>query len=186
MRGKALSLPDVGITLGLLILFGWALVQSRPWPFRASLFPTIVAILALLLLLLKLGLDLWRARRPRANAVTTYAPSGPAGVVLLEDDAAAEAEIEDVFESSTRTVWLSAIAWMAFFFGLLWAAGLLFAVPVFALVYLLVASREKPLAAVLYAAVSWIFVYGVFDQTLHIPLPNSVLYDLIAPALGLS
>jgi hypothetical protein len=61
---------------------------------------------------------------------------------------------------------------------MLWLLGALVTVPLFALVYLLVASRESAVLAGSYALVSWAFVYGLFDRLLHIPLPRGVLLTL--------
>jgi hypothetical protein len=41
--------------------------------------------------------------------------------------------------------------------------------------YLLVASRETLVVAIGYACVCWVFVYGLFDRVLHIPLPRGAL-----------
>ena len=51
----------------------------------------------------------------------------------------------------------------------------LITVPLYAVVYLLVASRESVTTTGVYALLSWAFVYGLFDQLLHVPLPAGVL-----------
>jgi hypothetical protein len=53
--------------------------------------------------------------------------------------------------------------------------GALVTVPLFALVYLVLVSRQSAVAAGAYAVVSWAFVYGLFVQVLHIPLPAGVV-----------
>ncbi len=55
-----------------------------------------------------------------------------------------------------------------------WLLGALVTVPLFAVVYLLAVSRQSPVLAGSYALVSWMFVYGLFDRVLHIPLPAGV------------
>jgi hypothetical protein len=77
----------------------------------------------------------------------------------------------DVFLSATRREWLIALAWMAAFFTSLWLAGALITVPLFTLVYLMAASRESAMLAGTCALASWVFVYGLFDRVLHLPLP---------------
>ena len=56
-----------------------------------------------------------------------------------------------------------------------WLFGTLVTVPLFALLYLLVVSRQSAFVAGAYALVSWAFVYGLFVELLHIPLPRGVL-----------
>ena len=91
--------------------------------------------------------------------------SGPAEV----DD------VPDVFATASRAEWISAVGWMATFFVMLWLLGALVTVPLFALVYLLAVSRQTPVVAGSYALVSWMFIYGLFDRVLHVPLPAGVL-----------
>ena len=64
---------------------------------------------------------------------------------------------------------------MAAFFLMLWLLGALVTVPLFAVAYLLAVARQSPLVAGGYALASWMFVYGLFDRVLHIPLPAGVL-----------
>jgi hypothetical protein len=161
---------DLAITVGFLALFVAALVQARAWPFRTSLFPTIISSFVIAILVLKLVLDL-RAAARRAPSATNV----PTGGGLVEEEEAADAALEDVFETAPRSVWLPALVWMAAFFVLLWAVGILITLPLFAFVYLLRVSRESVPLAAGYAAGAWLFVYALFDQALHVPLPTGAL-----------
>ena len=69
---------------------------------------------------------------------------------------------------------------------MLWLLGALVTVPLFALVYLLAASRESPVLAGTYALASWVFVYGLFDRVLHIPLPAGILLTALGNILNTS
>jgi Tripartite tricarboxylate transporter TctB family len=93
----------------------------------------------------------------------------------LKEEMAAEDELIDVFATASRRQWVSAFGSMAAFFVMLWLLGVLVTVPLFAVIYLLVASRESPVLACSYALGCWAFVYGLFDQLLHVPLPCGVL-----------
>jgi hypothetical protein len=90
--------------------------------------------------------------------------SGPAG----ED-------IPDVFATASRAEWRAAAGWMAAFFLMFWLLGALVTVPLFALVYLVVVSHQSAVAAGVYALVSFAFIYGLFVELLHIPLPPGAL-----------
>ncbi len=73
----------------------------------------------------------------------------------------------DVLATASRAEWVSPISWMGAFFVMLWLLGALVTVPLFAVLYLLAASRESPVLAGGYALASWVFVYGLFDRLLH-------------------
>lgn len=191
MRTRGFSLPDLAITLAFLFLFGWVIWQTQMWrwPFRAALFPTITATVMLALVVLKLVLDTLNSRRQVTPApVPLLAPATldatGQGVALVEEDEAAEAELEDIFATAPGPVWRQAIGWMAVFFGMVWVFGMMITVPLFALTYLLIAGREKPIVAIIYAVVSWLFVFGLFDKVLNIPLPESIFKSLLFPVAG--
>jgi hypothetical protein len=86
-------------------------------------------------------------------------------------------DLPDVFATASRMEWLSAFAWMAGFFLLLWLLGALIAVPLFALVYLLTVAGRSTMLAGAYAFACWLFIYGLFDRALRIPLPRGVLFS---------
>lgn len=165
MTRRRLLSADFAITLGFLIVAVAVLLQARGWPFRAGVFPLVTSSVLLGLVLLKLVLDLATARRR----------GGGAPRALKAEEKAVEDDLIDVFATASRAEWLSALGWMAAFFVMFWLLGALVTVPLFALIYLLVASRESPVLAGSYALVSWLFVYSLFDRLLHIPLPRGVL-----------
>ncbi len=156
---------DFAITVGFLVLSVAVLVQAHGWPVRAGLFPVMTGSALLGLSVLKIVLDATRR-------VPTTAASAP---VLVEDEDASELELVDVFATASRTEWLAALSWMAAFFVALWLLGALVAVPLYAVVYLLVASRERIVLAGTYGLVCWIFIYALFDRLLHVPLPEGVI-----------
>ncbi len=174
---------DLLITVGFLILFAWAILQARAWPFRTSLFPVITASIMLALTVLKLLLDLRQAARPLPAAAPT---DGQIALLsrgtgeLVEEERVAEVEAEDIFATAPRAIWLAALGWLAVFFAMLWTLGMLVTVPLFSLLYLRVVSRESTTLCVLYAASAWIFIYALFDQLLHVPLPTGAVFRLLS------
>jgi len=147
---------DVPITIGFALVAAWVLYQAWPWPFRTAVFPLAIGGLLLLCALLKLLTHVGRV--PRAAEAMA---SGPADSV----------DVPDVFATASRVEWLSATAWMTAFFVLLWLVGALIAVPLFAVAYLMAVARQRIVPAGVYALASWLFVYGLFDRALRIPLP---------------
>ncbi len=157
--------PDIVITLIFLCVGVSALIQARVWPFRAGLFPLATAFVLSGAALAKLLVDLVAAwRRPAVAEAHAHV-----------ENEAVEAELTDVFETATRAQWLASFGWTGAFFSMLWLLGALITVPLFALVYLLAASRESVWLAGLYAFFCWVFIYGLFDRLLHIPLPTGAL-----------
>jgi hypothetical protein len=155
-RMPGVSTADVAIAAGFVVIALAVWTEARAWPFRASVFPLGAAGLLLVLAVLKLGGFVWRAARTGREAVAPSADPPEEGEVLA---------------TASRAEWLRAGGWMAAFFVTLWFAGALVAVPLFTVVYLLVVSRESPVLAGGYALASWVFVYGLFDRLLRIPLP---------------
>ena len=153
--------PDRAITVGFLVLAGVVLVDAQSWPFRSGIFPLITGTLLCATALLNLGVG----------------SRIPTKVVEAEGE-----EVPDVLATASRAEWISSVSWMAGFFIMLWLLGALVTVPLFTVAYLLGASRESPLMAGGYALVSWVFVYGLFDRLLHLPLPAGLLLTRLGVA----
>ena len=142
---------DLAITIAFVVVAVAVLLAARDWPFRTGVFPLATGWLLLGLALVKL--------------VRGFMPAS-AGTVPRDD-----ADGVEVLVTAGRAEWLPAIGWMAAFFLMLWMLGALLTVPLFTLLYLLGASRESPVLAGACALASWVFVYGLFDRLLRIPLP---------------
>ena len=156
---------DLAITLGFLVAGGWVVVQALEWPFRTSLFPVVTGSLLIGLALLKLGSSVGRVRHGTQDT-----------------DQSAPADLPEVFVTASREEWTAAVGWMAGFFLMLWMLGAIVTVPLFAVAYLLIVARRSPLLAGSYALVSWMFIYGLFDRVLHIPLPAGVVLRFVMTA----
>jgi hypothetical protein len=171
---------DVPVVIGCLIVAVWVLYQAAGWPFRTAVFPLATGGILLGLSLTKLGTQLyWRrvyvGRAPRADSERSA--SGPAGQPAEKLELDELTDPPDVFATASRAEWLSALAWMAAFFLLLWLLGALVAVPLFAAAYLLTVARRGSVVAGVYACVCWLFIYGLFARALHVPLPAGVLFS---------
>jgi|RhiMethySRZTD1v2_1073278.scaffolds.fasta_scaffold142283_2 putative tricarboxylic transport membrane protein len=164
----ALHLADLPIALAFLLIAAWVLYQAWDWPFRTAVFPLAIGSVLGLCALAKLVTD---ARRQATAPVTSASP-----VTAEQVDESENEEPPDVFATASRREWLTAIAWMAAFFVLLWLVGALIAVPLFAVAYLITAARSRIVLAGVYALASWLFIYGLFDRALRIPLPTGILF----------
>jgi TctA family transporter len=164
----ALHRADLPVALAFLLIAAWVLYQAWDWPFRTAVFPLAIGSVLGLCALAKLVTD---ARRRVAAQV-----AAPLPVTAEQPDESENADPPDVFATASRREWLTAIAWMAAFFVLLWLVGALIAVPLFAVAYLITAARSQIVLAGVYALASWLFIYGLFDRALRIPLPTGVLF----------
>ena len=192
------------IAASMLGLFAFGYLAAQDWPFRAALFPQMVATLGVLLSVLRLlGLVLETVRGRRAYApnppvapapavaagtqVATEATKPPAAeadkqeddalsrVTLVDDEAEEDSSMEYAFASAGGRAWVAALLWIVAFFVAFFVLGVFIAVPVFALVYLRMAGKASWLAAGLYALVTGAFIYLLFRQVLYLPLPTVVI-----------
>ena len=191
------------IAASMLGFFTLGYVAAQDWPFRAALFPMIVATFGVLLSVLRLlGLALETVRGRRASApdppvapapavavspqVATEETRRPAAeadqqeeapsqVTLVDDEAEEDSSMEDAFASAGGRAWVAALLWIVAFFVAFFILGVFIAVPVFALVYLRTAGKASWLAAVLYALVTGAFIYLLFRVVLFLPLPTGVI-----------
>jgi TctA family transporter len=157
--GNGLLSMDAAIAGLFLVIALVVILQARGWPFRTAVFPLATGWVLLGMSALKLG---FAFRSPQAAA-------DPPAV----DDAAG------MLAHASGADWRSALGWMAVFFAMLWLAGALITVPLFALAYLTFVPRRSLALAGTYALASWAFVYGLFDRLLHIPLPPGLLLTAI-------
>jgi TctA family transporter len=163
-----LNRADLPIALAFLLIAAWVLYQAWDWPFRTAVFPLGIGSVLGLCSLAKLMAD---ARRHLAAPVAAAPP-----VTAEQANESENADPPDVFATASKREWLTAIAWMASFFLLLWLVGALIAVPLFAVAYLISAARSRIVLAGVYALASWLFIYGLFDRVLRIPLPAGILF----------
>jgi TctA family transporter len=164
---------DLPITIGFLLVAGSVLYQAWPWPFRTAIFPLAIGGVLAFCALSKLVAD---ARSRAVRPVAAAPAAAPVPASAEQADESDNADPPDVFATASRQEWLTAIAWMAAFFLLLWLVGALVAVPLFAVAYLIAAARSKFVLAGVYAFASWLFIYALFDRALRIPLPAGVLF----------
>jgi len=168
---------DLPITLGFLMLAAWVLYQASAWPFRTAVFPLATGGLLLLFSAGQLMTHVGRTLRVRRASLTGSPHRHDDHADLKGPPHMQEDVVPDVFATASRAEWVSAFAWMAAFFLLLWLVGALVAVPLFALVYLLTAAGGSLVLAGTYALASWLFIYGLFDRALRVPLPQGALFS---------
>ena len=138
----------IGLSIGVLLVSGYAVFAATGWPWKAALFPLAVGIPLFCLAATEL---LW--------ALFGAAQEQEAMELALSTGAGAR-----------RRVALAA-AWMLAFFAAIVALGFMIAVPLFLFLYLKLQAREGwTLSIGLTLGVFAVF-YGLFDALLHLPFP---------------
>jgi TctA family transporter len=149
---------DSVFTGGLIVIFAWALWESKSFGFRAGLFPWAIGYPVLALTIFQFILELMGKGRGGG----------------LES----EVEIELPKEVVRRRA-AGILGWIFGFYLLIWLIGFSYAVPITTFFYLKLSGKEKWPITILFTAVTWGFFYGVFDYALRIPFPEGLLISLI-------
>jgi len=141
----------------IVVLLGLALWQSRNFGYRAGLFPWAIGFPVLALAIVQLGKELLGfEKKPRAAEFGLGV--GP------------EISPELAYR---RTLLI--LGWTIGFFVGIWLLGFSLAVPTTIILYLKFAKEKWPITLAL-ALVAWLFFYGLFDYTLHVPFPDGQLF----------
>jgi hypothetical protein len=136
---------------------------------RAALFPLVIGVPSLILALLVLVQEI----RGPAKAVALQFGEGPAAwETVVEPELARR-----------RTIIM--LAWVIACFLAIWFIGFTGAVAVVTLVYLKVTAREKWPISIVLTVLSYLFFWGVFQNMLHIPFPDGLLFEWIYYLAGI-
>jgi hypothetical protein len=142
------------------VIAGYALYASLYWPFKTGLFPRVIALPLLALSLVELLLYITGREVERGGHAVDFE--------LTKDIAPALAR------KRTATIF----AWIFGFLLLILLAGFPLAVPLFVLLYLKVAGKERWLLTLLLTLLSWVTIEGLFNRLLHLPFPQGWLFSL--------
>lgn len=171
--GRSLR-ADLLISVGLLVIFAGGLVMAFGFPFRARMVPLLVCGVGVAMCVLQLILlAVERNGVRRLQTLESTAERGMPPEPALDTD---EEEAEHAFITASPRAWLETLGWFGGFFVAVWLVGLLPAVVVFTIGYLLIVGRVRVIWALVYALLSWGLLYLVFDQLLRLPLPEGMLW----------
>jgi hypothetical protein len=150
-------------TLFFAALFFGAIWWGWEWPYIAKLMPIYVAALpGLVLTLVQLGRDAtgWEQRRGKRSRA-----------IEMDDTYRA---LSDKKTEMRRTV----IFFLWFVGGALgiWLLGIVIALPLLVLLYMLVEGREKLLPTALMTALTYGIIWGLFEYTLEMRWPPGILF----------
>ncbi len=158
--------PSFWLSLFFLCLFGVAVAIATNWSWDTGLFPYAVGIPAILLALWQLVLDLTRAQR---SGDGEGAPTPQIMDITMDQSLP-----KDVVRRGTAV----AFGWILCFVFSIWLVGFLIAVPFFVFFYLWYQAEATIRVAATIAGLMAIFIWGVFDQIMHVVWPDAVLFKL--------
>jgi len=146
-------------TGAVILIFAWALWESKSFGIRAGLFPWSIGYPVLALAILQFILELMGKGR----------------------GGGLESEVEsDLPKEVVRRRTAGILGWIAGFYLLIWFVGFSYAVPITTVLYLKLSGQEKWPITIVFTAATWGFFYGVFDYALKIPFPEGLLITLIS------
>jgi hypothetical protein len=70
-------------------------------------------------------------------------------------------------------------AWIIAFACGIWLLGFLVSIPLFVFSYLVYEAQARKLVGLVIAGLTFLFVWGMFDQLMHLAWPEAVLFTLL-------
>ncbi len=140
----------------LVIVAGvaWAMWESRRFNFRAGLFPWAIGFPVLALAIVQLYIEFTGRGKSRKSPVELE-PEIPASVV---------------FRRTAGT-----FGWIVGYLAAIWLLGFALGGSLCTLLMLKVGGRERWPITLAMTAGMWVFIYYLFDRTLHVPFPDGQL-----------
>jgi hypothetical protein len=143
------------VSVGIMVVAGYAVISALAWPLKTALFPLVISIPLFCLAAIE-AFNVWRDGARSVPAKGFQRPS------------------EEV-PSGARARTLRAAGWIVGFFLAIGLFGFLVAVPLFLFAYLKLEAREGWLFSLVFTGVVWAVFYGLFDQLLHLPFGGGLL-----------
>jgi hypothetical protein len=159
--------PSFWLSLLFVVLFGVGLVTAVQWSWDTRLFPWAIGIPAILLALCQLVLDLKGFPR------TGDGGGGPAPQIM---DITTDKSIPKEMVRRNTAV---AFGWILAFVATIWLVGFLIAGPLFIFFYLWYQARATPKVSATIAGLMAIFIWGLFDQIMHVNWPEALILSLL-------
>jgi hypothetical protein len=151
---------SVALSIGVLLLAGYAIFAATAWPAKAALFPLAICIPMFGLAAVEL---LW-------------------ALFGKPEEESAAADIELTMQEGTGRRIAVAAAWMIGFFAAIALLGFPIAVAGFLFLYLKFQGGEGWTLSIVITVVTGAAFYGLFDALLHLPFPAGWLWEWLGLA----
>lgn len=148
------------LAFGVALVACYALYSAIDWPFRTALFPRMIAVPLLLLALIEMGLCAFGTEKRREGHAVDFELT------------------TDIDPSVAHRRTTAILGWILGFFILILLIGFPVGVPLFVLLYLKLAGKERWGLALVLTFLSWLLMKGLFDLLLHIPFPQGWIQSL--------
>ncbi|MFQ5827499.1 MAG: tripartite tricarboxylate transporter TctB family protein [Dehalococcoidia bacterium] len=155
--------PHEAFTLVIGLIFAGAVLVSLGWSLRASVIILVLGGIAVVLAMVQLALDL----RRRGGDRTQERPAFDVPIDELSDPRLARRRVLEIW------------GWLLGLFAAIHVIGFLVAVPLFTVAFTKL-YRASWFVSLALAAVAWGFLYGLFDQVMHVPWPDPLLWRLFS------
>ena len=159
--------PSFWLSLFFVVVIAVWVVTAAGLNWDTRLFPWAVGIPALALALRQLVTD-WQG----ASAKTEQGEQERYPGVL---DIAVDRSIppEEMLRHTVKTAY-----WILTFACGIWFLGFLIAIPLFIFSYLISEAKARKLPALIVAGLTFLFVWVLFDQVMHLAWPEAALFTL--------
>jgi hypothetical protein len=160
--------PSFWLSLFFVGVIGVWVVSAAGLDWDTRLFPWAIGIPALALAVRQLITD-WRGATAKADGPEQQ----PYPNVL---DIAVDRSIppDVMFWHTVRTAY-----WILAFACGVWFLGFLISIPLFIFFYLTAEAKASKLPAFIVAGLTGLFIWGLFDQTMHLAWPEAALFTLL-------
>lgn len=158
--------PSFWLSLFFVVVIAVWVVTATGLNWDTRLFPWAVGIPALALALRQLVAD-WQG----ASAKTEQGEERYPGVLDIAVDRSIPPE--EMFRHTVKTAY-----WILTFACGIWFLGFLIAIPLFIFFYLISEAKARKLPALIVAGLTLLFVWALFDQTMHLAWPEAALFTL--------
>ena len=160
--------PSFWLSLFFVVVIAIWVVTAAGLDRDTRLFPWIIGIPALALALRQLVAD-WQG----ARATSEQGEQEPyPGVLDIAVDRSIPPEV--MFQHTVRTSY-----WILTFACGIWFLGFLISIPLFIFFYLISEARAPKFPALIVAGLMFLFVWALFDQTMHLAWPEAALVTLL-------
>jgi hypothetical protein len=153
--------------LFMLCLISVMLYQASRWNFDAKIIPMIVGIFGLVVCALSLLNDMFKSQLESFGNVEDAKMHMDIGTTLTHLDTPEILKRGAIF-----------FGWLLAFLGSMATIGLIPTVPIFVVTFMRVEAREPWRIVIPMAAFMTVFIYGLFDQLLAIPWPQTIVGNL--------
>jgi hypothetical protein len=149
-----------GLTSLLIIAVAAGLYVARGWNPTTALFPRVIGFPMLALLTAILAVDITRGRRKIEDGET----EGDGGM--------------DFSAVTNRTALY--FGWLIGFGVLIWAVGIVYAIPIYVFGYLKIIGKYSWLKSGIYAGAAMVVIVVLFEYLFHVAWPEPALHIMLS------